>query len=88
MVTPDVELQDGRWEVGTVVSPDWMDEVETVLSSREREKAWIRATRDSTKAAMEAVAAVKRETEGQGWTGKPLSLVRNMDVWCAVFMRK
>ncbi|KAJ9121334.1 hypothetical protein QFC24_004670 [Naganishia onofrii] len=88
MMTPDEELQDGRWEVGTVVSPDWMDEVETVLSSREREKAWIRATRDSTKAAMEAVAAAHRETEGQGWTGKPLSLVRNMDVWCAVFVRK
>ena len=95
MVTPDLELQDGRWEVGTVVSPGWMDEVGSVLSSpsssetgREREKAWIKATRDSTKAAMESVAAAAKEKDGEGWTGKPLSLVRNMDVRCAVFERR
>ncbi|KAJ9115833.1 hypothetical protein QFC22_004975 [Naganishia vaughanmartiniae] len=99
MITPDLELQDGRWEVGTVVSTAWMDEVDQVLSSpasaengvakgREREKAWIRATRDSTKAAVEGVAAAKKGEDGEAWTGKPLSLVRNMDVWCAVFVRQ
>ncbi|KAJ9094711.1 hypothetical protein QFC21_005868 [Naganishia friedmannii] len=96
MVTPDLELQDGRWEVGTVVSRGWLDEVDSVLDHAQaglekgagREKAWIRATRDSVKAAMEGVAAAKRENEGQAWTGKPLSLVRNMDVWCAVFERQ
>ena len=75
-IVPKADLQDGRWETGTVVSDDWMEEVRQILGQNvKRELDWIEAVRDATRKAVETVKA----------SGKT---VQTMDVWCAVLTRR
>ncbi|KAK3362580.1 hypothetical protein B0T25DRAFT_9177 [Lasiosphaeria hispida] len=69
-VVPERELDDGRWEVGSVVDEGFLDEVERVES--ERVRAVLRSARDATVAAAEAVGGVRG--------------VRSMDVWVATLV--
>ncbi|KAJ3307499.1 hypothetical protein HDU76_004624 [Blyttiomyces sp. JEL0837] len=71
VIVPDVDLFDGKWEVGTVVSEGFWEEVESIVPG-EREKSVIKASRDAVRASVKAV-------EG-GVKG-----VRTMDVWAGVF---
>jgi hypothetical protein len=46
LITPDASLQDGRWEVGTVYSPRWMEDVDEVLNKPSAGMAGVRKRRD------------------------------------------
>ena len=85
IITPDASLQDGRWEVGTVYSSQWMEDADAVLNQvggdASRQRAWLAATRDAT------VAAVDRLADQDTIHRKAMDKVRTMDVWCAVFRR-
>jgi hypothetical protein len=85
-ITPDEALQDGKWEVGTVYSREWVNEVDMVLSKgvdeSGRHRAHLSAAQDTVIAAVERLGS-----EGTGRV-KGMARVRTMDVWCAVFKRK
>jgi hypothetical protein len=86
IITPDESLQDGKWEVGTVYSKGWMDEVDAVLSRGGDDGGRHRA---HMAAAQDAVVASVDKLESEGLDGvKGMARVRTMDVWCAVFRRK
>ncbi len=76
IIIPDAPLQDGSWEVGTVLSPRWMESIKKadLGDGAERQVAWIEAMRDAAKASVDGV-----KTSG----GK----VQTMDVFCAVLRR-
>ncbi len=91
-ITPELGLQDGRWEIGTVVSKSWEKEVEDVFDGmkketgngdegviQERQKSWVMATRDATVAAVENL-------DGEDMKSKRANC-RTMDTWCALFDR-
>jgi hypothetical protein len=84
-ITPDMALQDGRWEVGTVYSSQWMDEVDAVVKQggdeSRRHRAHLAAMQDAV------IAAVDRLESGGADKGQAMKQVRTMDVWCAVFER-
>jgi hypothetical protein len=87
IITPALDLQDGRWEVGHVCAEEWVNEVDHTLAKLDRdikkEKGWLTAARD---AVVEAREVLVRQQE-KGWNGKPGQLVATMDVWCAGFIR-
>lgn len=84
-ITPDESLQDGKWEVGTVYSKGWMNEVDMVLSRGDdtgRHRSHMAAAQDAVVAAVDKLGS-------EGAEGvKGMARVRTMDVWCAVFRRK
>jgi len=84
LITPDAALQDGKWEVGTVYSSQWVNDVDEVLGEEggdhDRHKAHMMAARDATVAAVDSLS-------GEAHMGKGMDKVRTMDVWCAVFER-
>jgi hypothetical protein len=84
-ITPDIALQDGRWEVGTVCSPRWMEDVDEVLNQAgdepSRHRDWLSAAYDAT------IASVEMLTAEHTTKGDLMQKVRTMDVWCGVFKR-
>ncbi|RWA06263.1 hypothetical protein EKO27_g8845, partial [Xylaria grammica] len=68
-IVPEVGLLDGSWEVGTVMSDDFLHEVDNVVSN-EKTRAVIASAREATAAAVSALDGAK---------------VRTMDVWVASF---
>lgn len=75
-LTPQAELQDGEWEVGTVVADRWMEDIGGMMGGDgDGRRAWIEAMRDGTREAAQTVKKSGRR-------------VRTMDVWCAVLTRK
>ncbi|OIW30538.1 hypothetical protein CONLIGDRAFT_713156 [Coniochaeta ligniaria NRRL 30616] len=70
-VVPEAELSDGGWEVGSVVAPRFLEQVQKGVED-ERVRAMLSSARDAV------VAAV----EGVGGVGK----VRTMDVWVATLV--
>ncbi|KAK1758282.1 putative SAM-dependent methyltransferase [Echria macrotheca] len=75
MVVPDAALDDGRWEVGTVISTRFVDDVaKEVGGNDERLGALLRSAREATVAATEAVGGLKKVT--------------SMDVWVATLVAK
>ena len=95
IITPDLSLQDGQWEVGTVCDWTWEDGVNDGLESAGEEaeimtgaRACVTAARDATISAREHLVQLEKEKRSDvGWSGKPSSLVATMDVWCAIFTR-
>jgi len=87
IITPGIELQDGRWEVGNVCSDSWIGEVDKALEklgrNTKRERSWVVAARDAVINARQVLV----DAQGEHWEGKALDLVATMDVWCAVFVR-
>ena len=53
MIQPDVDLQDGEWEVGAVKDPDFDNLIQQHVSGG-REKAFVKAMRDATLQAAKA----------------------------------
>ncbi|KAI1161877.1 SAM-dependent methyltransferase [Nemania serpens] len=68
-VVPEPGLLDGFWEVGTVMSENFLREVSTAVSN-ERTKVVVTSARDAVTAAVGALDGAK---------------VRTMDVWVAAF---
>ncbi|CUA71879.1 hypothetical protein RSOLAG22IIIB_04825 [Rhizoctonia solani] len=71
LVSPEHGLEDGRWEVGALLS--YTDEDLTSLITDDRERAAISAMRDSVSRSVDKLGGVKN--------------VRTMDVWWAVLTR-
>lgn len=71
VLTPDPGLLDGHWETSTVVSPRFLDGINDGIRD-DRVKALLRAAREATVAATDAVGGVAN--------------VHTMDVWAARFV--
>ena len=70
MIQPDESLQDGKWEVGGVKSPEFLDDVEKYVSDT-KVKTLLRGQR-------EAVLRVDKQLAG--------TKARTMDVWAATLV--
>ena len=95
IITPELSLQDGRWEVGTVCDSVWEDEMNDSLEGEEMKgemvnsaRACITAARDATISAQDHLVQLEKAKRSDvGWNGNRSSLVATMDVWCAVFTK-
>ncbi len=70
-VIPADRLDDGRWEVKTVISKEYMEDVQSQISD-ERTRAVLGAARDAVALAVEGIGG--------------LEAVRTMDVWVATLI--
>ncbi|KAK5656394.1 hypothetical protein OQA88_4775 [Cercophora sp. LCS_1] len=76
VVVPEKGLEDGFWEAGTVVSKEFLEDMEREVGD-DRVKAVLRSARDAT-------VAAARMAGGEGARGA--HGVRSMDVWTATLV--
>jgi hypothetical protein len=76
IITPDAPLQDGSWEVGTVLSSRWMESIKSARlgDNVETQMACIEAMRDAVQSSVGLIKSSGRK-------------VQTMDVFCAVLRR-
>lgn len=79
VVIPEEGLDDGFWEAGTVVSEEFLGEVECEVDD-ERVRAVLKAARDATVAAARLIGGEDGAKKARG--------VRSMDVWAGTLVEE